>query len=577
MQPDMNSVRKKWLPVVGLLIACLAVRGQEPEKSVEPQDETGWTPLIKALRHREKEKALELIRQGADVNAWTPMGSSTLSFSTELGDVDLVKKLLEAGADPKKCGDALLIASQYDHLDIVKLLLSKGADVNYQSQKLESKGLSAVFTSAANGKTDVLKYLLESGANTELLNKAGDTPLMETSKRPLPESVKLLIEHKANVNAKGPRGHTALIYAGYNGQVENIKLLLAAGAEPNATANDGENSRPYSALDLAEQEGHPEAAEILKKAGVKPGSALADELVVASEAGQYEMVKALISKGAKVNSPDSHGAMALPTAVLFRQTEIVKLLLDEGADPNGASYDANGSQLGLPLALAASQDDVEIVKLLLAKKANPNSTSFDGTTALAIATKRAQTEIVNVLKSAGAVSGNEKPPQPSELLFMAVSEGKLENVKSLLEHGTNPNVYDSFGSTPLLRSLNNQQREQFESAKLLIAHGADVNDPGKKYDVPPLFFACSYTIPDDASLVILMLEKGAKVNAKGSRGDTPLMGAAHYGNTQIVRVLIEKGADVTVKDNEGNTALSIATKRGHAEIIRLLEAAGAKE
>jgi len=561
------------LSFVGLAIVCLTAVGQNAPPT-QPVDETGWTPLMKALHHGEKEKALQIIEQGADVNARGPKGSSMLRFAASLGDIQVVQQMLAKGADAKKGGDAVVVAAEHGRLEIIKLLVVNGADINYQLDSHPGpEGHCALLTSAANGQISVLKYLLESGAKMEVTNKFGNTPLMETAKHPQPEALQLLIAYKANVNAKTPQGHTALIYAGYNGQVENLKILLAAGADPKATANEGLSD--FNALDVALEQGHPEAVEILKQAGVKPALGATDDLINAARSGQLDMVKMLISKGSKVDQPDRFGRTALYAAVMSRQKEVVQFLLDEGANPNG-----NPDHDGSPLAFAATQNDLEIIKLLLAKKADPNAKIFNGMTsktALAIATERGQTEIVELLKNAGAISGNEKPPQPADLLFMAVNEGNVQKVKSLLEKNTSPNVYGPLGWTPLLYALNNRQPTKFEIAKLLIEHGADVNDPGKHNNGPPLVSASGYTIPDDPSLVRLMIEKGAKVNEKSSFGYTALMSAAGAGNTQILRLLLEKGADVTLKDEDGNTALSIATKQGHAEIVRLLKVAGAKE
>ena len=92
---------------------------------------------------------------------------------------------------------------------------------------------------------------------------------MELAKFPQPELLQLLIEKGANVNACGPQGHTALIYAGYNGREENIRLLLKAGANPTAEATDAvfpDTGGTYDAAELARQQGHPGAFELLSTA-----------------------------------------------------------------------------------------------------------------------------------------------------------------------------------------------------------------------------------------------------------------------------------------------------------------------
>jgi len=70
----------------------------------------------------------------------------------------------------------------------------------------------------------------------------------------------------------------------------------------------------------------------------------------------------------------------------------------------------------------------------------------------------------------------------------------------------------------------------------------------------------------------ILLVKGANVNAKNSRGLTPLHQAAAYGRKDVAELLISKGARINVKDNTGHTPLSLAIEQRHEDIIELLHA-----
>jgi ankyrin repeat protein len=61
------------------------------------------------------------------------------------------------------------------------------------------------------------------------------------------------------------------------------------------------------------------------------------------------------------------------------------------------------------------------------------------------------------------------------------------------------------------------------------------------------------------------------VNAKQRHGWTPLHGAAHSGDRELVELLLARGADPDAKHQEGKTALDLARESGHAEVVAILE------
>ncbi len=69
---------------------------------------------------------------------------------------------------------------------------------------------------------------------------------------------------------------------------------------------------------------------------------------------------------------------------------------------------------------------------------------------------------------------------------------------------------------------------------------------------------------------MLLIEKGADINARNNEGRTPLLYATVTNNTELSRLLIEKGADIHAKDNDGYTPLQIANGNKNMEIMRLL-------
>jgi ankyrin repeat protein len=146
-------------------------------------------------------------------------------------------------------------------------------------------------------------------------------------------------------------------------------------------------------------------------------------------------------------------------------------------------------------------------------------------------------------------------------LLDASKNGDLEKAKRAIEKGADVNADN--GQTPLcLASWKGHE----SIVSLLLEEGADVNAKSS-YGWTPLLVACQN---GHDSIVSLLLEKGADVNVKDEDGWTPLHEACQNGHEAIVSLLLEKGADVNAKDNGGETPLHKARYNGHEAIVSIL-------
>lgn len=117
------------------------------------------------------------------------------------------------------------------------------------------------------------------------------------------------------------------------------------------------------------------------------------------------------------------------------------------------------------------------------------------------------------------------------------------------------------------------EEENLEEARTLLDQGANPNAEGFSWYSCALQAAARRT---SVELVQLLLNQGAKINTHGGYHGSALLGAAQYGNTEIVILLINAGADLNDRGPFG-TALAVARDKDFQEVVEILEKAGAAE
>ena len=169
---------------------------------------------------------------------------------------------------------------------------------------------------------------------------ANDIALLAASGKGDNAKVSELLGQGANVNVQNDAGSTPLIEAVYNNHIETVKLLLEKGADPNARKKDG-----ATALGFAKQ--YPPIVELLKSKGATIESNQGLDIALLDTAGKGDLAKAkeLVEKGAYVNYHDKEGRAPIIEAAYNGRVEVVKFLLEKGADPNSRKNDG-ASALG---------------------------------------------------------------------------------------------------------------------------------------------------------------------------------------------------------------------------------------
>jgi ankyrin repeat protein len=133
------------------------------------------------------------------------------------------------------------------------------------------------------------------------------------------EKVKQLLKDGADVNIRGPQNQTPLMEAAYAGETEIFRLLLDKGAIITLQKSDG-----ATALSMALGGDKKEIVAMIQQV---------DQLLVASGKGDLSKVKELIAQKVSVNGRGENGRSALMEASYGDHLEVVKLLLQNGADP----------------------------------------------------------------------------------------------------------------------------------------------------------------------------------------------------------------------------------------------------
>ena len=164
-------------------------------------------------------------------------------------------------------------------------------------------------------------------------------------------------------------------------------------------------------------------------------------------------------------------------------------------------------------------------------------------------------------------------------LVAALAGEHFQTADLLRHHGAHLDVRGQAGTTPLHGAA---WSGNLEVVRILIEYDStSINATSREEDRwTPLHFASgsrySKTGSVQVSVVRLLLERGADINARDATGWTPLHQASYSGAVEVVRLLLENGADVEAKVYDGRTVLQIADDRGHDEIVKLLREYGAK-
>ncbi len=414
-----------------------------------------------------------------------------------------------------------------------------------------------------SGETEKVRSFIEQGADVNIQNKQGWTPLHIVVKYDLIGTLELLIAKGADVNKKNDDGVTPLHTSAYKGNIEIVKLLIGRGADVNA--RDKYNRTP---LHWPAIKGYKKMAELLISRGAEVNSKDNDNMTpldLAIKNGYYDIAQLLKMKGAKIrkdviNKNIFNFQLSLANYIFI----LISISAIVGYFIIFVSKFSNEEKL---FKAITEGDTLTVIKLV---NKDPNlkkiRNNMHGRSPLEYAIDIEQFDVIEVLREKGASHSINK-----EEFFKAVKEGDFRKVRRFIAFGADVNEKDNNGWKPLyLASIGGHAA----TARLLIDKGADVNANDNEYRVSPLHSA---TVKGHKPIIKILISKGANINLKAKGGNTPLHLAALLGDTETIELLISSGAQVNIEDNNGITPTRKASIKGHKKAKELLQKHGGIE
>ena len=464
------------LSIAGFLVWALTVGAP----AAAAQD----SPLVSAAAEQDREAVLALLDEGVDVNQTRADRTTALLWAAHWDDLELAERLLAAGANVNAADDrgvtALERAAENASLAMVEMLLAAEADPDAARRS----GLTPLMTAARTGNAGVVAALIGAGADVNAkVTATQSTALMWAVSEAHGEVVRRLLDAGADPTVSTMKGFTALMFAARNGDVETARALIDAGVDINEPSADGTHVLPFTLI-----HGQADFAMFLIEEGADPNGEMNGIPALHAAAGGVRLwLREWYAR---------HGTGRLSfNGFLFarlnpaRRLELVRALLDQGADPNGRIKTSAMlmSYIGWPKKGAF-------------EPFSPGTGDLRGATPLWVAAFD--------LNGAGSQVFNVMPSRTST---------SVEILQTLIDAGADQHLTTVDGTTPLMAA-----------AGLGRATYTPREPRGPRSE-------------SAEAAVKFLVEAGGDIHATNEADFTALHGAAFRGLNEVIAYLVEQG------------------------------------
>jgi ankyrin repeat protein len=495
-------------------IAILLIKAGANINILGPQEKT---TLDKAISNHRQRVADVLLTENTDISIKDETGKTALMTAVQTENLDILKKLTtsETVNTQDNYGWSALhfisyrLSKKEDLLqnEIVDFLIQSGANINLQNRN----GFTPLHLAIKNSAQYTSQALIDNGADITLKDKNGQTPLMHAVRGGDISLIKNIIVLPQNLDAKDNNGWTAFHFLFENEilrsdekQAEIARLLINAGADINIQTND-----KSSALHLAIERNYQFVTQVLIKAKAAPSlrnNKNMTPLMVAVQSGNLPIVKKLAKLPQNLDLKQENGWTAL-------------------------HFTAYSESKGGDKTLA------KIADVLIAAGADLNSKINTGETALSVAIGNeyplVATTLLNARASVDLTDNNGWTP-----VMLAVYLGKIDIIKQALPLSSDLNIKNSDGWAALHLTANNH------------SYGGDALQ---------------------AKIATLLIKNGANVNLRTREGSTALHFAAANNQIEVLKALLATNASINIRNHKGWSAKDEATKAKNTQIVRLLK------
>eukprot|EP00833_Pecoramyces_ruminatium_P001633 jgi/Orpsp1_1/1175665/evm.model.c7180000054754.1 len=311
--------------------------------------ELNYSKNIKLLRRDFNNEEIVKIIENYQLNVKELIEENKI-LKKNINDINQIKKDIEKQLEKNKQKINLYekVNRNFGNENLVKYLVEHGADINKENK---------------DGKTplfDAFKYLVELGADINKKNKDGYTPLFDACKNGNENLVKYLVEHGADINKENSRGYVPIFSACFSGNENLVKYLVELGADINKECR-------YGYIPLFD----------------------------ACSGGNENLVKYLVELGADINKESNWNETPLRSACWNGNEKLVKYLVEHGADIHKVAWNKE-----TPLFNACKNGNEKLVKYLVELGADINKEN-NGNTPLFDACKNGNENLVKYLVERG--------------------------------------------------------------------------------------------------------------------------------------------------------------------------------